>query len=191
MTLRSTSASPAGHGAPKATEPLRRTGDSMGTAVDTIRNISHTSPYTLPLAGIYCYNGCVSGTWWSATAKSGRATLMGVPFPCTMTGCHHVASFSEGFYAVAARFFDQKNYVPVTHIVSGHSFRLLRPISTPTENAPLARQSLTSLFDVFFLEPSKSRFQTTSRQNDVSWVHGTFTEVNYYPKKKTKKKKEL
>ena len=29
-----TSASPAGHGAPKATEPLRRTGDSMGTAVD-------------------------------------------------------------------------------------------------------------------------------------------------------------
>ena len=39
----------------------------MGTAVGTIRNISHASPYTLPLAGIYCYNGCVSGTWWYAT----------------------------------------------------------------------------------------------------------------------------
>ena len=29
----------------------------MGTAVDTIRNTSHTSPYTLLLTGIYCYNG--------------------------------------------------------------------------------------------------------------------------------------
>ena len=41
--------------------------------------------------------------------------------------------------------------------------------------------SLTSLFEVFCLEPSKSWFQTTSRQNDVSWVHGTFAEINYYP----------
>ena len=124
-----TSASPAGHGAPKATEPLRRTGDSMGTAVDTIRNISHTSPYTLPLPGIYLLQGCLSGTWWYATAKSGRLAFIGVSFPGTTTGCHHVASFSEGFYAVAPRFFDQKNYGTRTYIVSGHSFRLLRPIS--------------------------------------------------------------
>ena len=41
--------------------------------------------------------------------------------------------------------------------------------------------SLTSLLEVFFLEPSKSWFQTTSRQNAVSWVHGTFAEINYYP----------
>ena len=41
--------------------------------------------------------------------------------------------------------------------------------------------SLTSLFEVFCLEPSKSWFQTTSRQNAVSWVHGTFAEINYYP----------
>ena len=40
---------------------------------------------------------------------------------------------------------------------------------------------LTSLFEVFCLEPSKSWFQTTSRQNAVSWVHGTFAEINYYP----------
>ena len=42
-------------------------------------------------------------------------------------------------------------------------------------------QSLTSLFEVLCLEPSKSWFQTTSRQNAVSWVHGTFAEINYYP----------
>ena len=41
--------------------------------------------------------------------------------------------------------------------------------------------SLTSLFEVFCLEPSKSWFQTTRRQNAVSWVHGTFAEINYYP----------
>ena len=41
--------------------------------------------------------------------------------------------------------------------------------------------SLTSLFEVFCLEPSKSWFQTTSRQNAVSWVHGTFAKINYYP----------
>ena len=41
--------------------------------------------------------------------------------------------------------------------------------------------SLTSLFEVFCLKPSKSWFQTTSRQNAVSWVHGTFAEINYYP----------
>ena len=34
---------------------------------------------------------------------------------------------------------------------------------------------------VFFLKPSKSWFQTTSRQNDVSWVHGTFAEIQYCP----------
>ena len=45
--------------------------DSMGTAVDTIRNISHTLPYTLPLPGIYLLQGCVSGTWWYATVKLG------------------------------------------------------------------------------------------------------------------------
>ena len=39
----------------------------MGTAVDTIRNISHTLPYTLPLPGIYLLQGCLSGTWWYAT----------------------------------------------------------------------------------------------------------------------------
>ena len=45
--------------------------------------------------------------------------------------------------------------------------------------------SLTSLFEVFCLEPSKSWFQTTSRQNAVSWVHGTFAEINYYPERST------
>ena len=78
--------------------------------VDAIRNTSQTWPNTLLLPGILLLQGCMSGTWWYATAKSGRTTLMGVPFPGTTTGCHHVASFSEGFYAVAARFFDQKNY---------------------------------------------------------------------------------
>ena len=48
-------------------QPLRRTGDGMGTPVDTIRNTSSIPPYTLPLAGIYCYNGCMSPTWWYAT----------------------------------------------------------------------------------------------------------------------------
>ena len=42
--------------------------------------------------------------------------------------------------------------------------------------------SLTSLFEVFCLEPSKSWFQSTSRLKHVSWVHGTFAEINYYPK---------
>ena len=41
--------------------------------------------------------------------------------------------------------------------------------------------SLTSLFEVFSLEPSKSWFQSTSRLKHVSWVHGTFAEINYYP----------
>ena len=100
----------------------------MGTAVDTIRNTSHTSPYTLTLSGIYCYYGCLSDTWWYATAKPGPSTLMGVPFHCTTTGWHHVVSFSEGFHALPPKFFDQKNYGTRTNIVSGHSFRLLRPI---------------------------------------------------------------
>ena len=47
-----TSASRARHGAPKAIEPLRRTGDSMGTAVGAIPNTSLTWPYTLTLSGI-------------------------------------------------------------------------------------------------------------------------------------------
>ena len=100
----------------------------MGMPVDTIRNISHTSPYTLPLPGIYLLQGCLSGTWWYATAKSGRATHMGVAFPGTTTGWHDVASFSEGFYALSPCIFDQKNYGTRTRSVSGHSFRLLRPI---------------------------------------------------------------
>ena len=76
----------------------------------TIRNVPRTLLYTLTVSGIYCYNGCVSGCWWSATAKSGPSTLFPRAVPGTMTGCHHVASFSRGFYAVPARFFDQKNY---------------------------------------------------------------------------------
>ena len=111
----------------------------MGTAVDTIRNTSQTLPYTLILTGIYCYNGCLSGSWRYATAKSGRLAFIGVSFPATTTRWHHVGSFSEGFYTLAARYFDQKNYGTRTDIVSGHSFRLLHLIPTPTENAPLAR----------------------------------------------------
>ena len=75
MRKHNTSASPAGHGAPKATEPLRRTGDTTGTTVDTIRNTSCTSSYTLTLAGIYCYNGCMSPSWWYATVKLGPGTF--------------------------------------------------------------------------------------------------------------------
>ena len=54
----------------------------MGMPVDTIRNISHTLPYTLPLAGIYCYNGCLSGTWWYATThlRSEAANSDAIPF---------------------------------------------------------------------------------------------------------------
>ena len=47
--------------------------------------------------------------------------------------------------------------------------------------------SLTSLFEVFCLKPSKSWFQTTSRQNDVSRVHDTFAEMNYFPKEEKEK----
>ena len=39
----------------------------MGTAVGTIRTTSHALPYTLLLAGIYCYYGSISGSWWHAT----------------------------------------------------------------------------------------------------------------------------
>ena len=87
----------------------------------------------------YCYKGVcrVLGGMLHPTYRPRPRIAM--PFPGRVTGCHHVASFSEGFYAVAARFFDQKNYGTRTHIARGHSFRLLRPISTPTENAPLAR----------------------------------------------------
>ena len=69
MLGKTTSASRARHGAPKAIETPRRTGDSMGTAVGAIPNTSLTWPYTLPLTGIYCYNGCVSGTWCYATTQ--------------------------------------------------------------------------------------------------------------------------
>ena len=46
-------------------------GRGLPDGANTIRTITHTSLYTLTLAGIYCYNGCLSGTWWSATAKIG------------------------------------------------------------------------------------------------------------------------
>ena len=101
----------------------------MGMPVDAIRNTSQTWSYTLPLPGILLLQGCLSGSWWYATAKSGPGAFTLKAFPGTMTGWHHVASFSEGFYAVPARFFDQKNYGTRTDIVSGHSFRLLRQIS--------------------------------------------------------------
>ena len=67
--IKFTSASPAGHGAPKATEHSGGSGIIiMGTAVDTIHNTSRISSYALPLVGIYCYmNGYVSGSWWYAT----------------------------------------------------------------------------------------------------------------------------
>ena len=38
----------------------------MRTAVDTIPTVSRTPPYTLTLTAIYCYKGCMSGTWWYA-----------------------------------------------------------------------------------------------------------------------------
>ena len=74
-----------------------------------------------------------------ATAKSGPSTIFPRAVPGTMNGWHHVASFSESFYARSARFFVQKNYGALTHIARGHSFRLLRQILTPTENTPLVR----------------------------------------------------
>ena len=56
----------------------------MGTAVDTIRNISHTSPYTLPLPGIYLLQGCLSGTWWYATthlpSEAANCDTMTIPW---------------------------------------------------------------------------------------------------------------
>ena len=44
---RVTSAGRARHGAPKAIEPLRKTGDSIGTAVGAIPNTSLTWPYNV------------------------------------------------------------------------------------------------------------------------------------------------
>ena len=108
--------------------------------VDTIRNTSQAWPYTLPLAGILLLQGCVSGTWWYATAKSGPGAIFRRPVPGTMNGWHHVASFSETSTALSASIFDQKNYGARTDTARGHSFRLLRHILTPTENAPLARK---------------------------------------------------
>ena len=52
VIITNTSASRARHGAPKAIESPRRTGDSMGTAVGAIPNISLAWPYTLTLSGI-------------------------------------------------------------------------------------------------------------------------------------------
>ena len=40
-----------------------------------------------------------------------------LPFPDRMSGWHHAASFSESFYSVAARFFDQKNYGTVDILI--------------------------------------------------------------------------
>ena len=87
-----------------------------------------------------CYKGVcpVLGSMLQPTYRPRPRTSMA--FPGGTTGCHYVASYSEGFYALPARFFNQKNYGTRTHIVSGHSFRLLRLIPTPTENAPLARK---------------------------------------------------
>ena len=70
------------------------------------------------------------------------------PFPGAMNGWHHVASFLETSTVVPPRFFVQKNYGAGTDIARGHSFRLLRQILTPTENAPLARKNL-SLFQIW------------------------------------------
>ena len=72
----------------------------MGKPVGTTRIVPRTLLYTLTVSGIYCYKGCLSGTWWSATAKSGRGTLMGVAFPGRMIGCHHVSSFSVSFLSI-------------------------------------------------------------------------------------------
>ena len=78
----------------------------MGMPVDAIRNTSQAWPYALPLPGILLLQGCVSGSWWYATAKLGPGAFTLKPFPGTMTGCHHVASLSESFYAPTASIFD-------------------------------------------------------------------------------------
>ena len=75
------------------------------------------------------------------------STLFPRAVPGTMNGWYHVASFSESFYARSASIFEQKNTGVRTDIVRGHYFRLLRPIHTPTENAPLARLAECSLLN--------------------------------------------
>ena len=137
-----TSASPAGHGAPKATEHSGGPGIPWGCP--WIR--SATSPTYRPIHSRYpvftCYKGVcrVLGSMLQPTYRPRPRITMA--FPCRMTGWHHAAPFSETSTVVAARFFDQKNYGTRTHIVNARSFRLLRLIPTPTENAPLARKTL-------------------------------------------------
>ena len=134
-----TSASRARHGAPKAIEPLRRTGDSMGTAVGAIPNTSLTWPYTLTLSGIYCYNGCVSGTWCYATTQLEVWAAFSLSSPWHN---ERMASRSFIFRKFLCPFSEIlcPEKLRCTHIaVRGHSIRLLRQILTPTENAPLAR----------------------------------------------------
>ena len=102
----------------------------MGTTLATIHNTSPTSPYTLVLAGIYCYYGVCPVVGGMLQPTYGARPQTPMPFPCTMTGWHHVALFLQSFYAPTASIFDQKNYGTRTDIARGHSFRPLRPISS-------------------------------------------------------------
>ena len=140
MFCSGTSASPAGHGAPKATEHSGGPGIAWGRP--WVR--SPTPPAHRPVHShysVFTATRCVCRVLGGLLQPKCRSRMLTPrPVPERITGGHHIASFSESFYAASPRFFVQKNYGARTHTVRGHSFLLLRPIPTPTENAPLARQ---------------------------------------------------
>ena len=132
---------PAAHGMGRQRPQSNSGGPGIAWGRSWVR--SATPPTHRPIHSHYpvfcCYKGVcrVLGGMLQPTYRPRPRTS--TTFPGTMNGWHHVASFSESFYAATASIFDQKNYGTRTDTVSGHSFRLLCPISTPTENAPLAR----------------------------------------------------
>ena len=73
-----------------------------------------------------------------------------------------------------------------TIIATGHVFvnfaQKVRQNMVPklVPNMPVLELNFT--FWSFFLEPSKSCFQSVSRQKHVSWVHILSTKINYFPK---------
>ena len=67
-----------------------------------------------------------------------------------------------------------KNHVFLTFCKNG------RPKCLQNESPMCFLYCLTWLFECFFLEPPKSWFQTTSRQEHVSWVHILFAKINYF-----------
>ena len=164
----------------KGHRTLRRTGDSMGTAVDTIRNISHTSPYTLPLPGIYLLQGCLSGTWWYATAKSGPSYA----FSTSAIPWHNDRMSSRSFIfrrflcAICEILWPEKlRYTD--NIARGHSFRLLRLISYSDWKCAFgAPEALTAFlcllllvlarYKAFYLKGNRPLLQASWRQGGIN-----------------------